>query len=172
METAAEVLRGERVTLRPLTDEDAFRLAEIGAEPEVSRWWPGLTEASARQLAAGEGGVKAFAVELDGDVIGVAQYWEETDPEYRHAGIDLCLTAARHGQGLGTDTVRALARHLVRDRGHHRLVIDPAVDNAIAIRCYERVGFKRVGVLRRYERAPDGSWRDGLLLDLLAEELD
>ena len=28
-----------------------------------------------------------------------------------------------------------------------------------------------VGVLRAYERAPDGSWRDGLLMDLLADEL-
>jgi aminoglycoside 6'-N-acetyltransferase len=171
METAAGLLRGERVTLRALAAADASRLAEIGAEPEVARWWPGLTEARVRELAAGEGGVKAFAVELDGEVIGLAQYWEETDPEYPHAGIDLCLTTARHGQGLGTDTVLTLARHLVRDRGHHRLVIDPALDNARAIRCYEGVGFKRVGVLRRYERAPDGSWRDGLLLDLLAEEL-
>jgi aminoglycoside 6'-N-acetyltransferase len=164
-------LPGERVILRTVRAEDAPRLAEIGAEPEVSRWWPGLTGDAVRELVAGEGDVTAFAVELDGEVIGLAQYWEETDPEYRHAGVDLCLTTARHGQGLGTDTLRTLARHLVQDRGHHRLVIDPALDNAKAIRCYERVGFKRVGVLRRYEQAPDDSWRDGLLLDLLAEEL-
>jgi aminoglycoside 6'-N-acetyltransferase len=171
MHVETEVLRGERVTLRALTREDAARIAQIGAEPEVSRWWPGLTAESALEFAAGEGGVTSFAVELDGDVIGLAQYWEESDPEYRHAGIDLCLTGARHGEGLGTDTVRTLARHLVRDRGHHRVVIDPALANERAIRCYERVGFKRVGVLRRYERAPDGAWQDGLLLDLLAEEL-
>jgi len=24
--------------------------------------------------------------------------------------------------------------------------------------------------MRRYERAPDGTWRDGLLMDLLADE--
>jgi aminoglycoside 6'-N-acetyltransferase len=34
----------------------------------------------------------------------------------------------------------------VHDRGHHRLVIDPAADNERAIRCYERVGFRRIGV--------------------------
>ena len=162
---------GERVSLRPVTIEDVPRLAEIGAEPEIAVWWPDL---SAEQvLAKIEGGsdARAFAVEFDGEVIGLAEYWEETDPEYRHAGIDLCLTARRHGQGLGADTVRTLVRHLVRAHGHHRVVIDPALDNHRAIRCYERVGFKRVGVLRRYERAPDGSWRDGLLLDLLAEEI-
>ena len=43
--------------------------------------------------------------------------------------------------------------------------------DAAAIRCYEKVGFRPVGVLRRDERGPDGTWHDGLLMDLLAEEL-
>jgi hypothetical protein len=53
---------------------------------------------------------------------------------------------------------------------HHRLTIDPAADNAGAIRAYEKVGFRRVGIMRKYERGPDGIWRDGLLMDLLEEE--
>ncbi len=76
-----------------------------------------------------------------------------------------------HGRGIGSDAVRTLARHLIVDRGHHRLVIDPAADNAAAIRCYSKVGFKPVGVMRRYERGDDGAWHDGLLMDLLADEL-
>jgi aminoglycoside 6'-N-acetyltransferase len=51
------------------------------------------------------------------------------------------------------------------------LTIDPALANEPAIRAYEAVGFKRVGVLRRYWRDPEGVWQDGLLLDLLADEL-
>ena len=43
--------------------------------------------------------------------------------------------------------------------------------NERAIRAYERVGFKRVGIMRRYERGVDGEWHDGLLLDLLPEEM-
>ena len=93
------------------------------------------------------------------------------DPDYRHAGIDVFLGAPFHGRGLGTDAVRTLAQHLVADRGHHRLTIDPAADNARAIRCYEKVGFRRVGVLRRYWCGPDGAWHDGLFMDLLASEL-
>ena len=77
------------------------------------------------------------------------------------------------GRVLGTDAVRTPARHLVHDRGHHRLVIDPAAANAPAIRAYAKVGFRPVGVMRAYERDPDGGgWHDGLLMDLLAEELD
>ena len=54
---------------------------------------------------------------------------------------------------------------------HHRFTIDPAVHNQRAIRCYAAVGFRRVGVMRNYERVDDGPWHDGLLMDLLAEEL-
>jgi aminoglycoside 6'-N-acetyltransferase len=68
--------------------------------------------------------------------------------------------------------VRTLARHLVHDRGHHRLVIDPAADNLAAVRSYAAVGFRPVGVMRRYERDVDGGgWHDSLMMDLLAEDL-
>lgn len=138
----------------------------------MARWWSNLTSETMLEKVKGEEGVlAAFAVEHEGEVIGLAEIWEQPEPDYRHAGIDLFLGSAWQDRGLGTDTVRTLARHLVRDRGHHRVTIDPAAENEQAIRCYERVGFKRVGVLRRYERAGDGTWRDGLLLDLLAEEL-
>ena len=165
-------LRGQQVELRPLRREDSPRLAEIGADPAVARWWPGLTEQHLVAKAEGRDGVESFAIEHKGAVVGMAQAWEETDPEYRHAGIDLFLDPRLHGRGLGRDAVRTLARWLVEERGHHRITIDPALDNERAIRCYEAAGFKRVGVLRRYCRDPGGNWRDGLLLDLLAEELN
>lgn len=165
-------LRGERVVLRPLRVDDAARLAELAAHPDVARWWPGLDEPELVEKAGGEGNSTGFVVLLEGEPIGLAQYYEELDPEYRHAGIDLFLGSLYQGTGLGADTVRTLARHLVRDRGHHRLVIDPVAHNERAIRCYERVGFRRVGILREYQRDPDGTWRDGLLLDLLARELE
>jgi aminoglycoside 6'-N-acetyltransferase len=51
-------------------------------------------------------------------------------------------------------------------------VIDPAADNHAAIRCYAAVGFRPVGIMRCYERNADGAgWHDGLLMDLLADEL-
>jgi aminoglycoside 6'-N-acetyltransferase len=164
-------LCGERVTLRALLPADAPRLAEIAAEPKVARWWLGLSEEDIAEKAAPDEDAHVFAVELEGEVIGLAEAAEELDPDYRHASLDLFLGTEWHGQGLGADAVRTLARWLLEDRGHHRLTIDPAVANDRAIRSYESVGFRRVGVLRRYERGVDGEWRDGLLLDLLAEDL-
>lgn len=166
-----DTLRGERVTLRPITLEDAPRLAEIAAEPEISHWWLGLTEDDLRGKAGAEEDAMVFVVEEGGEVVGLVEAGEENEPSYRHASIDIFVTAARRGQGLGADAIRTLARHLFDDRGHHRITIDPAATNERAIRVYERVGFKRVGLMRSYERGVDGEWHDGLLLDLLRDEL-
>jgi aminoglycoside 6'-N-acetyltransferase len=75
------------------------------------------------------------------------------------------------GRGIGTETVRLLARHLIDEHAFHRLVIDPSAANEPAIRAYAKVGFKPVGRLRRSWRGPDGTWEDQLLMDLLAGEL-
>jgi aminoglycoside 6'-N-acetyltransferase len=64
-----------------------------------------------------------------------------------------------------------VARYLFAERGHHRLTIDPSAANERAIRAYERVGFRPVGRMRQYERGGDGTWHDGLLMDLLVGEL-
>ncbi len=164
------VLRGERVLLRPGRPDDADRLFQIRTEPEVAHRWGNVDieeEISEQFIEADD----AFVIEVEGEeVVGAIQYHEENDPMYRHAGMDLYLTASRHGEGLGTEALRVLARYLFGERGHHRLTIDPAADNAAAIRAYEKVGFRRVGIVRKYERGPDGVWRDGLLMDLLEEE--
>jgi aminoglycoside 6'-N-acetyltransferase len=166
------LLRGRNVVLRRLRAEDVKRVVDIQAEPVVARWWGAPDEADLQRLAEGRGEEKAFVIESEGELVGLIQYAEESDPEFRHAGIDLFVSERHQGQGIGTDAIRTLARYLIEERGHHRLTIDPAADNTVAIRAYEKVGFRSVGVLREYWRAPDGTWRDGLLMDLLARELD
>jgi len=165
------VLRGERVTLRPLTEADLGRLVQILREPEVARWFGSASaEESAEEFALSEEST-GFAIEVDREVVGAIQAYEENEPDYRHAGMDLFVATASQNGGVGTEALRLLARHLVRERGHHRLIIDPAAENARAIKVYERIGFKPVGIMRAYERGADGTWHDGLLMDLLAEEL-
>jgi aminoglycoside 6'-N-acetyltransferase len=165
-------LHGEQVTLRPAAASDVPELARIRSTPEVLRWWRGgddLVASVAEDLAEEE--TETFAIEHDGKVAGAIQWHAEEEPDYRHAGIDIYLDPAIHGRGVGADAIRTLARHLIADHGHHRLVIDPAADNVAAIKCYSKVGFRPVGVMRGYERGLDGSWHDGLLMDLLADEL-
>ena len=95
---------------------------------------------------------------------------EETDPDYFSAAVDIFVGTAAQGRGVGPDAMRTLIAWLVDVRGHHRLTVDPAAENARAIHVYEKLGFRPVGVLRRYERVEDGVWRDALLMELLAED--
>lgn len=165
------MLSGALVTLRPATRADVSTLARIRAEPEVFRWWGGGEDPVAAVEADLADDDVHLAIEREGEVVGYIQAHAEEDPEYRHASIDVYVSSAWHGRGLGTDAVRTLATHLIDDLGHHRLTIDPAADNTAAIRAYEKVGFRPVGVMRRYERGSDGTWHDNLLMDLLAAEL-
>lgn len=154
-------LRGDKVVLRSVAAGESEVLGRIVREPEVAAWW-----------SPPEDFEGMLAVVFEGEVIGAVQFAEESDPEFRRAGIDIFLTARHHGKGLGTDAVRTLARWLVHERGHHRLTIDPAAANTAAIRSYRKVGFQPVGIMRAYGRDPrTGHWQDGLLMDLLAEEL-
>ncbi|MBP8182393.1 MAG: GNAT family N-acetyltransferase, partial [Acidimicrobiia bacterium] len=73
---------------------------------------------------------------------------------------------AHHRQGYATDALRTVIEYL-RTQGHHRVTIDPSVDNSAAIACSRNVGFEPVGVMRAYERQSDRSWTDGLLMDLI-----
>lgn len=167
-------LVGRAVRLRPTTAADIRTLAAIRRTPEVLARWHG-TDIEAELLEnLDDEDLRVLTIEpLDdpGAIIGSIQWYEEPDPDYRHAGMDIYLDPSVHGRGHGTDAVTTLARHLFEVEGHHRLVIDPAADNHPAIRCYEKVGFRAVGIMRRYERGPDGDWHDGLLMDLLASEL-
>jgi aminoglycoside 6'-N-acetyltransferase len=154
--------------LRPIVDGDVAELRRIHSTPEVVRWWdlpedgfPWTDDPDSTRLA----------IEVDGAVAGMIQFSEELEPKYRHAAIDVFLDPALRGRGLGTEAVRQVVRHLIGELGHHRITIDPAVANAAAIRSYEKVGFRRVGVMRQYERDVDGDgWHDSLLMELLADD--
>ncbi|SBT37025.1 GNAT family N-acetyltransferase [Micromonospora auratinigra] len=166
------MLRGRLVTLRPVTDADVPALAAIRATPEVRRWWRGdddLAGAVRADLADDE--LTVYAIERDGRLVGAIQWYAETDPDYRHAGLDIFLDPAERGAGVAGDAIRTLARHLVDAYGHHRFTVDPAAANTAAVRAYAKAGFRPVGIMRRYERGADGRWHDALLMDLLAEDL-
>ncbi|HEX9766405.1 MAG TPA: GNAT family protein, partial [Nitriliruptorales bacterium] len=157
-------LQGRVIRLRPVVLDDQDRLVEIRATDEVRRWWRGddLSAEFREHLARHH--VPQFAILNErGQVIGMIQYSEETDPDYRHASIDLYVDPSCHRRGYGSDAIRTLADHLFDGCGHHRLTIDPSVENKAAIACYRRVGFRTVGVMRAYERNAAGEWSDGLL---------
>ena len=162
----AVTLEGARgLVLRRAGDDDREALGEILAEPEVARWWgPFEPDSAFDELET------SFAIVVDGVVSGWLLFAEETWWQYPSVSFDIALATALHGQGYGRETLRVAIRHFI-GRGHHRFTIDPAADNERAIRTYQRVGFRKVGVMRQYERGPDGTWHDGLMMEALRADI-
>src|SRR3954467_11273289 len=140
---------------RPLTREDLPLVATWLARAHVGEWWKGPI--------ALEDGLAQFIAVLAGEPIGYPQsyqaaachgdgWWlEVTDPGV--FGIDQFLAhPAALGQGVGTRMVRAFVGRIFEDPHVTRVQADPAPENARAIRCYEKAGFRRV----REIVTPDG----------------
>ena len=73
------------------------------------------------------------------------------------------LVPAARGRGLGPDAARAMARHLLDERGRQRVTVDPYVWNDGAVRAWERAGFVEVS------RAPadDGHTAEWVLMEFV-----
>ncbi len=163
------VIRGDHVTLRPIAESDLDPLAAIIREPNVAAWWGESDEPERLRDNLRMDG-DAWAIETDGELAGWLGFTEETEPEYRSVGLGISLSERFQGKGIGPDALRAAIRWFATERGHHRFTIDPNASNERAIKAYAAVGFKPIGIMRRAELV-DGEWTDGLLMDLLIEEL-
>lgn len=166
------VLHGEAFSLYPLTRADAADLLALLAQPSVARYWGAYNAEKLDRDFYDPAWAYTYLVRVGPELAGAVQFHEEPDPDYRYASIDIALGEGFQDRGLGTAVLRRVIRYLIDEREHHRITIDPATDNPRAVRTYEKVGFKPVGVMRKYERGIDGQWHDSLLMDLLAEEFE
>lgn len=167
----AETIRGARVLLRPVEPDDLPWLHATAADPAVAAWWDVGTGTDWVDELLDDQDLVAYIAEAGGAPVGYVQWQEEDDPAYRHASLDVFVAGWAQGKGYGREIVHTAARWLIQERGHHRLEIDPAAANERAIRSYQAIGFRTIGLARRRERSQDGTWRDSLLMDLLAEDL-
>ena len=131
------LVRGRLTALRPAGAEDVDRLVAWHADPEVSRYWDEetFTRAEMEERLERED-VEAWIVEESGEPIGYVQVHPE--------GLDMFLTPAARGRGLGPDAARAMAEYLLRERGRDRVTVDPYAWNEGAVRAWERAGFVEV----------------------------
>ena len=128
---------GDLTTLRLAGADDVERLVAWHADPEVSRYWDDETFTRAEmeeRLARPD--VEAWIVEEAGEPVGYLQVHPE--------GLDMFLVPDARGRGLGPDAARAMARHLIDDRGHARVTVDPYEWNESAVRAWQRAGFVEI----------------------------
>jgi aminoglycoside 6'-N-acetyltransferase len=131
------LVRGRLTSLRPAGSDDVDRLVAWHADPDVARYWDGETF-TRRQMEERleREDVEAWIVEEATEPIGFLQVHPE--------GLDMFLIPAARGRGLGPDAARAMAEHLVRERGRERVTVDPYAWNESAVRAWERAGFVEV----------------------------
>ncbi len=155
-----------RLTLRPLTDNDADDLFAIFGDPRVMRYWstPVWTErtqalrmvASDRESLAERRDLRLGLVRHDlGRVVGTASLFK-IDPGNRRAEIGYALAFDQQGSGLMREALNALV-DLAFDHSPgapfddlllHRLEADIDPRNAASAASLERLGFRLEGTLR------------------------
>lgn len=160
----AAPLVGSLVTLRPPHEGDLAPLVEILSEPEVSLWWVGYTPERVRAEFIDEPEITRI-IEVEGVCAGAMFILRGDDPEYPTTVIHLFLATRFRGRRIGEEALALAIRQEFAD-GITRVTLDPNANNAGAIRSYERLGFRRIGILRDYQVRPGGHLEDALFMDL------
>jgi len=170
-----EVLRTERLVLRPYRPQDAAAVFTACQDPETSRWLPQLPQPYTRADAEtwvgraapaerADGVGLPVAIEADGHLVGSAGvhlrrgrlgpeigWW--VAPQARRRGYAAEAAHALAGWALGLGAVRV---HAFVDVGN-------LASQAVA----HRAGFVREGVVRGCLLRRDGSWADAVLFSRL-----
>lgn len=161
------------VALLPFRREDAPTMARWLADPRVlaaaAPGWPHPVSATHILREYFEDGSPAehFRAALDGVTIGHAalRATAEASGHLYHILVDPLL----HGRGFGGALMRAVCRLAFDERGLHRLTLYVFDDNAAAIACYLRAGFRIEGHHRDTYRQGD-RWLSTYSMALLRPE--
>lgn len=122
--------------------------------PHVRRWWGDPVEGSVRlRRNMDEPSMEGFLVHVDGTPAGYIQAYP-ADALSGHAfgplsegaaALDMFLgEATLLGQGIGAAALRAMAERLIGE-GTARVFVDPSPENAHAVNCSRKAGFRAVG---------------------------
>jgi RimJ/RimL family protein N-acetyltransferase len=151
-----------KITFRPLRESDLPLLHHWFNTPHVSQWWshdgnhhPSLAEVKAKYTprVLPQENVDVYIFSYDKKPIGMIQACNMDDEPQEKAtfgleegcvGIDLCIGEENYvHKGLGSIIIRQFLKEIVFSRKHlTACVADPQVGNTIAIKCYQKAGFK------------------------------
>ncbi len=170
-------LIGDRIYLRPLEPEDAPTCAAWFNDQDVSRFllrYRPLGLAEERDLLvklAADPTVVSLGIALRADdrLIGSAGL-RHLDHKNRCSAFGIAIgEKAEWSRGYGSEATSLLLRHAFDTANLHRVWLHVHAFNERAIRCYERLGFRREGVLRD-EVFRDGRYWDTLVMGILEGE--
>jgi len=142
---------------RPMRRADLARVARIEERIFPFPWTFGNF---ADSLDAGYDGWVFEATDTPGAILGYAiVMWL---PDEIHL-LNLSVDAPLQGRGLGALMIDWLAADGFR-RGARSMLLEVRPSNTSALRLYERKGFIRIGLRRRYYPAHDGTREDAIVM--------
>lgn len=166
------------VALRALEPGDLPRLYEYRNDPETTRDLVGFSvhyshaalaqwlESHARRT---DEALWAIAARADDRCIGHAGLYQ-IDHRVRKASFGILIgDPAERGKGIGTAVTRAVVDYGFAELNLHRVELDVLATNPRAIHIYEKLGFRREGVLR-HAQFRGGAYVDLVLMAVLDTE--
>jgi diamine N-acetyltransferase len=168
---------GTQIYLRPLERADAPRLVPWFNDPEVTRYLAvhrplnlqQEEEFLARLGQSEHDVVLGIAVGQDDALIGVTGL-HRIDYTHRHADFGISIgTRSEWGKGYGTEATTLMLQYAFEGLNLHRVRLLVYEDNACGRHVYEKIGFRREGVLRQ-ERYAAGRYWDTITMAMLREE--
>lgn len=170
-------IQGEKVYLRPMTIEDTDRIVNWRNNPRVRNHFiyqkPFTREGHLAWIEnkVNTGEVIQFIIcENSTDRPVGSVYFRDINREHRKAeyGIFIGEDDAA-GKGVGSEVCRLACEYGFREEKWHKIMLRALSDNIVAIRSYEKAGFKREGCLKE-EVYIDGVYRDVILMGLINPE--
>ena len=173
-------LAGECVSLRPMRPEEVKLIHAWVNNPDILPYWDGriktLDEVRADYTSAyftddDPYAGRCFAIEKENIPIGMICY-NRIDRDNRNVEFDMLIGDKQYwSQGLGSDALTIFIRYLFTNFSLNRIWLGTHSYNQRALRAYEKVGFKREGVLRE-DAYMDGKFIDTVVLSLLRKEYE
>lgn len=176
------MITGNRVSMRPIRDEDWHKLEEWGRSRDAL-WGPFqrfqmdhvplLREAYQQTgLLKRESGFLLIETIKDQAVVGYVRYtmlaFPDADMPFPEIGFGITEVKAR-GNGYAQEGVSLLVEYLLAGYAVERVAAFTDEENKPAQRVLEKVGFRREGGLRR-AMFRDGQWCDIAILSILRHE--
>lgn len=165
--TLPEIIKTQRLHLRPFTFDDVDDVFNYAKNPEWGRYLPipsPYTRQHAEQFIAkckldNPEKEKVWAITLNDTVIGGISLRAKAD---QHAICELgwSVSQAHWGQGIITEVATAMRDTAFTQLPHlHRLFARADLRNIGSWRVMEKIGMQREGVLRQHMQAKD-QWAD------------
>ena len=173
----APFLTGERVFLRAVTYDDVDRFVAWLNDQEVNRYLERQFPLNAirerewveSQYKSRDAVSLALVLKEEDRPIGVVGL-DDIDPIHRNAEFGIFIgDKASWDKGYGTEAARLMVRYGFDTLNLERISLRVFDYNTRAIRAYEKVGFRKEGVLRR-DHFSEGAYHDTVIMGILREE--